>query len=121
MWKREDLSDVKLCCDQIEYNVHKCLLAACSPYFRSIFKQKTDKKLNIRLENVASDDLRRVLLYMYQGSVHVQNDDVQGFCELLEMFWMPLPSEIDVSCGESDSQTDDTDEYTEDDGSLTTI
>lgn len=103
MWERHDLSDVTLCCDQREFRVHRFLLAACSPYFRSTFQMHPSKKLNIIIKNVRSDDLENVLLYMYRGSIVIKQEAIQGFCELLEMFQMSLPDEIVVS---SDSEAD---------------
>lgn len=103
MWNRFDLSDITLCCDQREFRVHRFLLAACSPYFRSIFQKNPSKKLNIIIENVLSDDLENALLYMYRGSIVIEQEAIQGFCELLEMFQMSLPDEIVVS---SDSETE---------------
>lgn len=105
MWNRDDLSDVQLCCGQQKFNVHRFLLAACSPYFESLFQRNSCEKLNIVLENVKCADLQRVLTYMYEGSVFLKNDDLQGFGELLEMFLMPLPADMIVSC-DADSDAD---------------
>ncbi|KAG5893680.1 hypothetical protein JTB14_021976 [Gonioctena quinquepunctata] len=35
----EDLADVTLTCDGINIKAHKFILSACSPYFRTIFKE----------------------------------------------------------------------------------
>lgn len=109
MWHRHDLSDVQLCCDQHEFRAHRFLLAACSPYFQSLFQQNTCAKLNIALDNVASKDLQHVLTYMYKGSVRLENSDLQGFGELLEMFLMPLPADMIVSCENSESDAESND------------
>lgn len=109
MWTRNDLSDVKLCCDKQEFNVHRFLLAACSPYFRALFRENSSLD-SIDLNDIECGDLRRVLLYMYEGSVVVKDDDLQGFGELLEMFWMPLPEEMNVEDSEDESDTYETDE-----------
>ncbi|XP_055319721.1 uncharacterized protein LOC129577167 [Sitodiplosis mosellana] len=106
MWNREDLSDIKLCCDQNVFRVHRFLLAACSPYFRSLFEKRPDSNLNIILQDVNSDDLRRVLHYMYHGSVMIRNEDIQAFCELLEMFLMSVPEDVVVSASESENETE---------------
>lgn len=107
MWNRDDLSDVRLTCDQEVFRLHRCLLAACSPYFRTFFQKTTSTNLNIVLEDVKSDDLRRILHYMYNGFVTINDTDVQAFCEILEMLLMPIPDDIDVSCSED---IDDDDE-----------
>lgn len=121
MWNRTDLSDIKLSCDQIEFNVHRFLLAACSPYFRRLFEKNPEKNLNIILEKVNGDDLRRVLFYMYHGSVSIKNDDIQGFCELLEWFSMSVPDDVVVSASENESDSEseyETDSEYESDGKL---
>lgn len=108
MRNRDDLSDVKLFCERQVFNVHRFLLAACSPYFRSTFKSNRCDKLEIGLPDVSSDDLRHVLQYIYEGSVTVKDEALQGFGELLEMFEMPLPDEMNVE------YDDDDDDYTDD-------
>lgn len=115
---RHDLSDVELCCDGHEFHAHRFLLAACSPYFQSLFQQNTCAKLNIVLDNVASKDLQHVLTYMYKGSVRLKNSDLQGFGELLEMFLMPLPADMIVSCENSESDAESNDQT---DGTYTLI
>lgn len=97
MWNRDDLSDVQLSCDRKKFHVHRFLLAACSPYFQSVFQKNACEKLTIEIDNVKCVDLEHVLTYMYEGSVLLSNDDLQGFGELLEMFWMPLPADMMVS------------------------
>lgn len=97
MWNRDDLSDVQLCCDRKKFHVHRFLLAACSPYFQSLFQKNACEKLTIEIDNVKCADLEHVLTYMYEGSVLLKNDDLQGFGELLDMFLMPLPADMTVS------------------------
>lgn len=104
MWNRDDLSDVQLCCDSKKFNVHRFLLAACSPYFQSLFQRNSCENLNVEIDNVKCVDLQHVLTYMYEGSVRVKNDDLQGFGELLEMFLMPLP--VDMVVSTENSETD---------------
>lgn len=105
MWNRSDLSDIKLCCDKEVFKVHRILLAACSPYFRSLFRENVALD-RINLDDIDSDDLRRVLLYMYEGSVMVKNEDLEGFGELLEMFWMQLPDEMWIESSECDNESE---------------
>lgn len=109
MRNRDDLSDVKLFCDRQVFNVHRFLLAACSPYFRLTFKNNRCDKLEIGLPDVLGDDLKRVLQYIYEGSVHVKDDDLQGFGELLELFEMPLPEEMNVDYDDEDDDDSDDD------------
>lgn len=105
MWLRFDLSDITLCFGEYEYHLHRFLLAACSPYFRSLFqKNPNTKKMNFNIANVTGGDLQRIFYYMYNGSVMIKNDDIQSFCMMLEKFWMPIPDDIIVT--ESDSESD---------------
>lgn len=110
MWNRDDLSDVQLCCDRKKFHVHRFLLAACSPYFQLLFQKNSYEKLNIEIDNVKCTDLEHVLTYMYEGSVLLKNDDLQGFGELLEMFLMPLPADMMVSGDDSEEEEDDDDD-----------
>lgn len=102
MWNRDDLSDVQLCCDRKKFQVHRFLLAACSPYFQTIFQKNACEKLTIEIDNVTCADLEHVLTYMYEGSVRLENGDLQGFGELLEMFLMPLPADMTISGDNAD-------------------
>lgn len=110
MWNRHDLSDVQLRCDQQTFKVHRILLAACSPYFQALFQQNTCETLNIVLDNISCTDLQHVLAYMYNGSVQLSDDDLQGFGELLEMFLMPLPADMIVSCENSEDDIESNDQ-----------
>lgn len=109
MWNRKDLSDVTLSCAGVDFHMHRFMLAACSPYFRCLFQSKQAPKLHIFVEEVDSGDLKRLLRYMYNGVVAINNDDLQGFCELLEKFKMPMPAEIAISSSESESSNSETD------------
>lgn len=115
MWNRDDLSDVQLCCGQQKFHVHRFLLAACSPYFQAIFQKNSCQNLNIEIDNVQCADLEHVLAYMYEGSVLLKNDDLQGFGELLEMFMMPLPADMMVS-GDNSAEEDDSESNEQSDG-----
>lgn len=95
MLNRIDLSDIKLCCDNQTFNVHRFLLAACSPYFRTLFRGNS--ALNaINLKGIDGKDLQRVIQYMYEGSVKVKDKDLEEFGRLLEMFRLPLPEGMTV-------------------------
>lgn len=117
MWNRDDLSDVQLRCDRKKFSVHRFLLSACSPYFQTIFQKSACKNLTIEIDNVKCADLEHVLTYMYEGSVLLKNDDLQGFGELLEMFLMPLPADMTVSGdNEEEEEEDDLESNIEIDG-----
>lgn len=106
MLHRKDLSDITLSCGERKFQVHRMLLAACSPYFRFLLRKRPTKLLNVVIENVSADDLERVLHYMYHGSIMLTDKHIQGFCEVLEMFMMSLPNNIIVSSSESESETE---------------
>lgn len=102
LWDRDDLSDVKLCCDQHEFQVHRFLLAACSPYFRKLFQTNPTTNLKIVIEDVHKDHLERMLLYMYRGAIEIKDENLEEFCTLLEKFEIPLPEDIDVDVSSDD-------------------
>lgn len=106
MLHRKDLSDITLSCDKRKFHVHRMILAACSPYFRILLRKRPTKQLNVVIENVSGDDLERVLHYMYNGSIMLADKHIQHFCELLEKFMMPLPSNILVSSSETEYESE---------------
>lgn len=76
MYLNERLVDVTLFCHDGQLQAHKLVLAACSPYFCSIF----DKIANpfhhpvIVLKDMRIDDLRLILEFMYRGQLTLNSD-----------------------------------------------
>ena len=69
-------------CDEETFRVHRCVLAASSPYFRAMFtggfREANDEQLErpIVLPTITSEGLRHVLDYMYSGRLILSKDTV---------------------------------------------
>ncbi|KAK5645841.1 hypothetical protein RI129_004305 [Pyrocoelia pectoralis] len=80
----EDLTDVTLTCEGIRIKAHKIILSACSPYFRSIFKENPCPHPVVILKDVSYQDLIAVLNFMYQGEVLITQDKLSSFLQTAE-------------------------------------
>ncbi|XP_066138088.1 protein abrupt-like [Euwallacea fornicatus] len=77
----EDLADVTLTCDGISLKAHKFILSACSPYFRTIFKENPCPHPIVILKDVAYVDLIAIVNFMYHGEVMVSEDQLPSFLQ----------------------------------------
>ncbi|CAG9859613.1 unnamed protein product [Phyllotreta striolata] len=75
----EDLADVTLTCEGINIKAHKFILSACSPYFRTIFKENPCPHPIVILKDVAHADLMALINFMYHGEVTVSEDQLSSF------------------------------------------
>lgn len=75
----EDLVDVTLTCEGKNIKAHKVILSACSPYFRSVFKENPCQHPVIILKDVLADDIVSLLSYMYQGEVFIEESKLSSF------------------------------------------
>ncbi|KAJ8956883.1 hypothetical protein NQ318_014300 [Aromia moschata] len=75
----EDLADVTLTCDGISVKAHKFILSACSPYFRTIFKENPCSHPIVILKDVAYVDLIAIVNFMYHGEVMVSEEQLSSF------------------------------------------
>uniref|UniRef100_A0A1Y1LGZ7 BTB domain-containing protein n=1 Tax=Photinus pyralis TaxID=7054 RepID=A0A1Y1LGZ7_PHOPY len=80
----EDLTDVTLTCEGFKIKAHKIILSACSPYFRSIFKENPCPHPVVILKDVSYQDLIAVLNFMYQGEVLITQDKLSSFLQTAE-------------------------------------
>ena len=72
--------------DNQQVSAHKLVLSACSEYFRSIFKNNPNKHPFLCLDGVTKQDLTNIMDYMYNGEVHVYQDDLDRFLNMAERF-----------------------------------
>ncbi|XP_072393635.1 uncharacterized protein [Diabrotica undecimpunctata] len=75
----EDLADVTLTCEGINIKAHKFILSACSPYFRTIFKENPCPHPIVILKDVAHADLMAIINFMYHGEVTVSEEQFASF------------------------------------------
>lgn len=78
----ESLCDVQLVVDEYKFNVHRVVLASCSPYFRSMFtsEMKESRQEIITLRGFSGIGLQHVLNFIYTSSVNL---DVQNMQDIL--------------------------------------
>ncbi|KAF5288565.1 hypothetical protein FQA39_LY15344 [Lamprigera yunnana] len=77
----QDLADVTLTCEGIRIKAHKIVLSACSPYFRTIFKDNPCSHPIVILKDVFYQDLIAVLNFMYQGEVLITQHNLNSFLQ----------------------------------------
>ncbi|KAK9869481.1 hypothetical protein WA026_003236 [Henosepilachna vigintioctopunctata] len=75
----EDLVDVTLTCEGINLKAHKFILSACSPYFRTVFKENPCPHPIVILKDVTYTDLIAVINFMYHGEVMVSEEQLPSF------------------------------------------
>ena len=88
VFRHEDyLQDVTLVTDDhCKVSAHKLVLSAASEYFKSLFMTIGPQNSNtvICLDGVTSNDLKKVLDYMYKGEVEVYQDGLDTFLALAQ-------------------------------------
>ncbi|XP_050737947.1 uncharacterized protein LOC127009179 isoform X2 [Eriocheir sinensis] len=91
------------CCDVIlhvagnQFQAHRCVLAACSPYFDSIFKAGKTVKEQLTITSQDPEVFRCLLAYMYTGTVVVDKTNV---AELLRLANRLLIAKLKEHCAE---------------------
>lgn len=91
MFKRKDLTDAILICENQHIHVHKFLLSASSSFFNKIFKAPGTQTLHIR--NVKYADLLTCLEYIYKGEVALQQNKVGAFLSAAKNLSIPITSD----------------------------
>ncbi|XP_072749038.1 uncharacterized protein [Anoplolepis gracilipes] len=81
----EDFVDVTLACDSCSFTAHKVVLSACSPYFRDLLKANPCQHPIVILRDVASTDMESLLRFMYNGEVHVGQEQLPAFLKTAQM------------------------------------
>jgi len=80
----KDFFDVTLACDDDQISAHKVILAACSPFFKSILKRNRHEHPLLYLKGVKYTDLVAVLNFMYHGEVNVAQEELNTFLSIAE-------------------------------------
>jgi len=72
--------DVTLACpDEKQFDAHKVVLSACSPFFKKILLKNKKKDQLIYLKGILSRDLMSILQFMYTGQTKVCKENLDGF------------------------------------------
>ncbi len=81
----KDFFDLTLACDdENQVSAHKVILAACSPFFRSILRRNKHEHPLLYLKGIKHTDLTAVLNFMYHGEVNVAQEDLNSFLAVAE-------------------------------------
>lgn len=84
MLLNESLVDVTLACEGANLKAHKMVLAACSPYFQSLFVSNPCKHPIVILKDVRFVDLKAIIDFMYRGEVNVSQDQLSALLKTAE-------------------------------------
>ena len=78
----DSFSDVTLVSEDLqEFQAHKLVLSACSTFFQHILQSRQQQRegLVLFLSSVNSQDLSKILEFVYQGTLNVPVDEVDQF------------------------------------------
>ncbi|XP_063903496.1 protein abrupt-like isoform X1 [Zophobas morio] len=81
----EDFVDVTLACDGCSFTAHKVVLSACSPYFRRLLKANPCQHPIVILRDVQQKDMESLLRFMYNGEVHIGQEQLTDFLKTAQM------------------------------------
>ena len=78
---KEDFSDVTLVGDDFkQIAAHKIILSTCSAYFNNILENVDNQKHPILfLEGMFFEDIEKVMDYIYNGELKINQDDIERF------------------------------------------
>uniref|UniRef100_H2MZL2 Zinc finger and BTB domain containing 14 n=1 Tax=Oryzias latipes TaxID=8090 RepID=H2MZL2_ORYLA len=69
--------DIAVVVEDVKFRAHRCVLAACSNYFKKLFKKhEVDNSSVIEIDFIRSDIFEEVLNYMYTARISVKKRDV---------------------------------------------
>ncbi|XP_063358161.1 protein abrupt isoform X5 [Cydia amplana] len=81
----EDFVDVTLACAGATFTAHKVVLSACSPYFRKLLKANPCQHPIVILRDVHDKDMESLLRFMYQGEVHIGQEQLKEFLRAAQL------------------------------------
>ena len=84
MFETENLVDVTIGCESTFLKAHKVDLAACSPYFQSLFMANPCKHPIVILKDVKFQDLKLLVEFMYRGEVTVSHEQLPSLLKTAE-------------------------------------
>ena len=78
-----DFADVTLACENgNQFEVHKVILASCSPFFKNLLQIHKHKHQLIYMRGLSSDTLAAVLDFLYFGEANVAPENLNEFIAL---------------------------------------
>ena len=81
--QEEEFYDVTLVSeDEVQLFAHKLVLSACSSFFKNILKKNVHQSPLIYLSGISSNNMKKVLDYIYCGEVQLLYEQVDSFLEV---------------------------------------
>ena len=81
----EYLHDVTLVGDDhTQMSAQKLVLSACSEYFKEVFKRNKHSNTLMCLDGLSRKDLENVLDYIYNGEVHIYQEELNRFLSVAQ-------------------------------------
>jgi BTB/POZ domain len=86
----QTLVDITLMCNTHTLRVHRCVLAACSPYFENLLQNIAQRQLTqhplIVLKDMQFSVLKSMIEFMYCGETNVTDDDLGPLLQAARFF-----------------------------------
>ncbi|XP_059182827.1 zinc finger and BTB domain-containing protein 14-like isoform X2 [Centropristis striata] len=98
--------DIAVVVEDVKFRAHRCVLAACSNYFKKLFKKhEVDNSSVIEIDFIRSDIFEEVLNYMYTAKISVKKRDVNLMMSSGQIlgirFLDKLCSQVDLLCDDA--------------------
>ena len=95
--------------DHTQLSAHKLVLSACSEYFKEIFTRNKHANTLLCLEGFSKQDITNVLDYMYNGEVHIFQEDLDRFLSIAQRLRLEglLENESETNEKQSTQETND--------------
>ncbi|TMS01197.1 hypothetical protein E3U43_001041 [Larimichthys crocea] len=111
--------DIAVVVEDVKFRAHRCVLAACSNYFKKLFKKhEVDNSSVIEIDFIRSDIFEEVLNYMYTAKISVKKRDKRDVSsedkdkfpyDIVKMALPPeaqLAADAEVTCYDQDVVTE---------------
>lgn len=84
MLLNESMVDVTIACEGASLKAHKMILAACSPFFQSLFISNPCKHPIVILKDIRFVDLKATIDFMYKGEINVTQSQLGSVLKTAE-------------------------------------
>uniref|UniRef100_A0A3B5QRN3 Zinc finger and BTB domain containing 14 n=1 Tax=Xiphophorus maculatus TaxID=8083 RepID=A0A3B5QRN3_XIPMA len=100
--------DIAVVVEDVKFRAHRCVLAACSNYFKKLFKKhEVDNSSVIEIDFIRSDIFEEVLNYMYTAKISVKKKDVNLMMSSGQILGIRF---LDKLCSQTSKNDDDDDD-----------
>ena len=83
--KGSDFSDVTLVCEEDkQFEAHRLILSACSPFFSRILKRNKHSHPMIYMRGIRANDMEDILDFIYLGEASIYQDNLESYLALAE-------------------------------------